>query len=273
MSKVIIFVHGTGTYDKVYYQETLFGLTELLGAEPAAVGVWYSDLINGNSGKHKKAGTVSSRSVRKPGRLPVDEIGLDRDEVSNFKSAFSMLVQSDFNALPQAERHNAAFVMPAQFLAEMIAADLQQVAKYLFSSKTFNAVQTRMRDGLNKALAMGDEVVIAGHSLGSVVAFDALRETAGNSNVSTFFTLGSPMSKLRRLNIRTADLGAIPGNIGEWLNLYDTTDPIANALGPIFPSRPFRLRDVFVDVETDPIRSHDYFHNEQTLAELAAAML
>lgn len=253
MAKVIVFVHGAGKHGKGYYKETLAGLTALLGAKPAAVGVWYSDLLN-EAAKAKN-------------------FKLDSDEVAHFKSAFSMLVHGDFNALPHHERHNAAFVMPAQFLAEMIAPDLDGFADYLFSSKTYSALQTRMRDGLNQALAMGEEIVVAGHSLGSVIAFDCLRETAGNSNVSTLLTLGSPLSKLRRLNIRTNDLGAIPGNIGEWLNLYDTTDPMANALGPMFPSRPFRVRDVFVDVETDPIRSHDYFHNEQTLAELAAAML
>ncbi len=258
MSKVIVFVHGAGATSKEYYKEPLAGLTALLGAEPAAVGVWYADLVGGSSD-----GTAKNKKTAP----------LDGDEVTTFKTAFSMLVQSDFNALPQYERHTAAFSLPVQFLAEIIAADLNQVANYLFASKTYTAVQTRMRDGLNHALALGDEIVIAGHSLGSVVAFDALRETAASSNVATLVTLGSPLSKLRRLNIRTSDLGAIPGNVGEWLNLYDTTDPIANALGPVFPSRPFRLRDVFVDVETDPIRSHDYFHNEETLAELAAAML
>ncbi len=256
MPKVILFVHGAGNYAKDYYRETLAGLGELLGARPEAVGVWYADLLHENgNGKSKR------------------NIDLDAGEVENFKAAFSMLVQGDFSSLPQHERHNAAFILPAQFLAELIAADLTNYAKYLFSSRTFNAVQTRMRDGLNKALGMGDEIVIAGSSLGSVVAFDCLKETAATSNVSTLLTLGSPLSKLRRLNIRTGDLGAVPGNIGEWLNLYDTTDPMANALGPMFPSRPFRIRDVFVDVERDPIRAHDYFHNEETLAELAAAML
>lgn len=252
MSKVIVFVHGAGKFKNDYHRETLVGLTELLGAQPHAIGVWYSDLLNAGRKKVSHA---------------------DGSEVENFKAAFSMLVHGDFSSLPHHERHNAAFIMPAQFLAEMIAADLNQIASYLFASKMYNAIQTRMRDGLNKALGMGSEIVIASHSLGSVVAFDCLRETAAHTNVSTFFTLGSPLSKLRRLTLRTNDLGAIPGNIGEWLNLYDTTDPMANALGPMFPSRPFRLRDVFVDVETDPIRSHDYFHNEQTLAELAAAML
>lgn len=260
MSKVIVFVHGAGKFKKNWYKEPLAALTALLGDEPPAVGVWYSDIASVGA-----APTLTARGKKKS--------NLDGDEVNNFKAAFAMLVQSDFNALPQHERHNIAFTMPAQFLAEIIASDLTQVAGYLFDSKTYSAIQTRMRDGLNQALGMGDEIVVAGHSLGSVVAFDCLKETAGSSNVASFFTLGSPLSKLRRLNMRTGDLGAIPGNLGEWLNLYDTTDPVANALGPLFPTRPFRLRDVFVDVDSDPIRSHDYFRNEETLAELAAALL
>lgn len=272
MSKVILFVHGAGKYKKDYYREPLAGLTALLGTEPPAVGVWYSDLTNLDlpSGRaaHAKKGHAAGKRKASNGAQAIDA-----EEAANFKAAFAMLVQSDFNALPQYERHTAAFTMPAQFLAEIIATDLSQVVNYLFSSVVYHAVQMRMRDALNKALVMGDEIVIASHSLGSVVAFDALRETAANFNVETLFTLGSPLSKLRRLNIRTPDVGAIPGNVGEWLNLYDTTDPVANALGPVFPSRPFRLRDVFVDVETDPIRSHDYFHNEETLTEIAAALL
>jgi len=271
MSKVIVFVHGSGKYKKDYYKDTLGGLTALLGEAPPAVGVWYSDLTNletpNGAGARKKGG-----AKKKPAPRNGTASALDSEE-ANFRAAFAMLVQSDFNALPQYERHAAAFNMPPQFLAEIISTELSQVAAYLFSSDIYNAVQTRMRDALNKALGMGDEIVIASHSLGTVVAFDALKETAGNSNVATLFTLGSPLSKLRRLSIRTGDLGAIPGSVGEWLNLYDSTDPIANALGPVFPSRPFRLRDIFVDVETDPIRLHDYFHNEETLTEIAAALL
>lgn len=260
MSKVIVFVHGAGKLKKNWYHEPLAALTALLGAQPAAVGVWYSDIANVGS-------PVGVAARRKKGRA------LNSDEVNNFKAAFAMLVQSDFNALPQSERHNIAFTLPAQFLAEVIATDLSQVAGYLFDSKTYTAIQTRMRDALNQALGMGDEIVIASHSLGSVVAYDCLCATADHCNVSSFFTLGSPLSKLRRLNLRTAEFGAIPGNVGEWLNLYDTTDPVANALGPVFPSRAFRLRDVFVDVEKDPIRSHDYFSNQETLTELTGALL
>lgn len=267
--KVIVFVHGAGKQSSTYYKEPLAALTTLLGNEPPAVSVWFSDIANVGSPVRTRG---RGRGHQRP-RAPVKPASLDTEEVATFKTAFAMLVQSDMNSLPQYERHTAVFGMPAQFLAEIIATDLNQVASYLFSSKIYNAIQTRMLDGLNKAMGMGDELVIASHSLGSVVAFDALRQVSAGHNVSTFFTLGSPLSKLRRLSIRTADLGAIPDMVGEWLNLYDTTDPVANALGPVFPSNQFRLRDVFVDVDNDPIHSHDYFGNPESLAELAAAML
>lgn len=270
MSKVLVLVHGAGKQPSTYAKEPLAALAALLGAEPPAVSVWYADI--GNVGDPPRSG-LRGRSRGRSSRGATPQPHLDTEEVSNFKAAFSMLVQSDLNSLPQYERHTAVFGMPAQFLAEIIATDLNQVASYLFSSQVAAAIQKRMLDGLNKALGLGDELVIASHSLGSVVAFDCLRTANGADNVSTFFTLGSPLSKLRRLSLRTGDLGAIPGSVGEWLNLYDTTDPVANALGPVFPSRQFRLRDIFVDVDNDPIHSHDYLTNPETLAEIAAAML
>lgn len=268
--KVLVAVHGAGKQPSTYFKEALGALAALLGAEPPCVSVWYADI--GNVG-----GPVSARARgRGRGRSShgtVHEPHLNTEEVATFKAAFSMLVQSDLNSLPQYERHTAVFGMPAQFLAEIIATDLNQVASYLFSSQVAGAIQKRMLDGLNQALGLGDELVIVSHSLGTVVAFDCLRAANGGHNVSAFFTLGSPLSKLRRLSLRTADLGAIPGSVGEWLNLYDTTDPVANALGPVFPSRQFRLRDVFIDVDDDPIHSHDYFANPETLAEIASALL
>lgn len=263
--QVILFVHGAGSQAPNYFKEPLNALTALLGSEPPHTAVYYADVMN-PAPKTRK--TAAAHKKKKTTRATADG-----DEATYFKMAFAMLVQGDFDSLPQSERHTAVFALPGQFLAELIANELNEMAGYLFSSKTHEAIQQRMRDGLANAVELGDEIVIAAHSLGSIVAFDALHDLASPHRVSAFFTLGSPLSKLRRLNIRGPDFGAIPDSVSEWFNLYDTTDPIANVLGPAFPSRPLRLRDVFVDVNTDPIRSHDYFRNPETLAELAAALL
>ena len=154
-----------------------------------------------------------------------------------------------------------------------MATELNEITGYLFNPNAYNAIQKRMRDGLDQAAQNGDAIVIASHSLGTVVAFDALHAIGARYNVSTFFTMGSPLAKLRRLGSRGTDLGQITSDhVKEWLNLYDTTDPIANVLGPAFPLPGYRLRDVFVDVSTDPIPSHDYFRNAETLATIAAAL-
>lgn len=263
--QVILFVHGAGKQSPNYYKAPLSALTALLGSEPPHAAVYYADVTNPVPKAHVTRAARNKKKKNHP--------ATDGDEATYFKMAFAMLVQGDFDSLPQSERHTAIFALPGQFLAELIATELNEMAGYLFSSKTHEAIQQRMRDGLANAVELGDEIVIASHSLGSIVAFDALHDLASPHPISSFFTLGSPLSKLRRLNIRGPDFGAIPDSVNEWFNLYDTTDPIANVLGPAFPSRPLRLRDVFVDVNTDPIRSHDYFRNPETLAELTAALL
>ncbi len=130
-----------------------------------------------------------------------------------------------------------------------------------------------MCDGLEKAAQLGNPLVIASHSLGTVIAFDALRTVGNRYNVSTFFTLGSPLAKLRRLGNRTADLGyIIRTQVQEWQNWYDTTDLVSNPIGPAFPQPGYRLRDVFVNNAPFLPASHDYFGNREVLAAIADAL-
>ncbi|MBM3127583.1 MAG: hypothetical protein FJ009_02995 [Chloroflexi bacterium] len=69
------------------------------------------------------------------------------------------------------------------------------------------------------------------------------------------------------------DLGAITAQtVARWYNLYDTTDWIADPLGPAFPKPGYRLHDIFVNVAFDPISSHDYFNNRETIQMFADAL-
>lgn len=263
MSKVLLFVHGAGKTDPDYAVQPLAAITLLLGAEPPCVPVYYADITQVSF----PFGTASF-----PGAGPQPGAG-DSPQVSQFKLAFAMQVQADVDALPPGDKSMSVMTLPGQALAELIATELNELAGYLFNPLTYNRIQSRMYDGLNKATQMGDSIVVASHSLGTVVAFDALRALGGQYNVSSFFTLGSPLAKLRRLGTRSADLGAINyEHVNSWLNVYDTTDPVSNPLGPAFPLVGYRLRDVFVDVASSPIPSHDYFPNGEVLAEIARAL-
>ena len=132
-------------------------------------------------------------------------------------------------------------------------------------------IQRAIKHGLDQAVQEYDEIVLASLSLGTVVSFDVLKQSADRYKIASWFTTGSPLAKLRRVGARPSDLGVIaPANVARWLNLYDTTDIIADAIGPQFPD--YRLYDVFVQVGNDPISAHDYFNNGETLDLLADAM-
>jgi hypothetical protein len=263
MSKVLLLVHGAGKTDPDYAIEPLAAITLMLGVEPPCVPVYYADVTTLGS----LFGIVS---VPDAGTPPT---ALEPPRMTQFKSAFAMQVMTDLHATPNKDQGVAVAVLPGQDIAELIATEVNQIAGYLFNPMVYNQIQSRMYSGLNKAAKLGDSIVVASHSLGTVVAFDGLRALSAHYNVAAFFTLGSPLGILRRLGNRSADLGAITyDHVATWLNFYDTDDPIANALGPDFPMQGYRLRDVFVDVASAPLPAHDYFRNSEVLAEIAKAL-
>ena len=63
-----------------------------------------------------------------------------------------------------------------------------------------------------------------------------------------------------------------PKNVKQWHNVYDTTDWIADPLGPAFPKPGYRLHDVFADIGVNPNASHDYLRNPESIKLLADAL-
>ena len=275
--KVLVFVHGAGKQRSDYFKAPLAEITRRLGTQPPFVPVFYADLANIGSSVVIPAAARRSRTgsrTRSRSRSARSQVipRADSEQMIRFKLAFAMEVRANLNATPPSERAMALFSLPGQDLVELIATELNELTGYLFTMGLFNAIQKRMRDGLAEAAQKGDEIVIASHSLGTVVAFDALFAITPQKPVSKFLTLGSPLARLRALGRRGPDLGLLSTSVREWLNLYDTSDPVASALGPSFPLPGFRLRDVFVDVASAPLPSHDYFRNSETLDEIAAAL-
>lgn len=96
--------------------------------------------------------------------------------------------------------------------------DLRQVRKYLRDPKVKEEI-----DEITAAAAAGADVLI-GHSLGSVVAYEFLRQHPGHS-VRLLVTLGSPLGlRMVRKRIPTAGVG-----YAGWVNIRDRHDPVAAA--------------------------------------------
>ena len=117
-------------------------------------------------------------------------------------------------------------------------ADLRQVRLFLTDSAVKAAVLDRV-----VAKVTDETRVIVGHSLGSVVAYEALCAHP-EWRVKTFITLGSPLGirniVLDKLTPRPRDgIGVWPGSVTSWVNIADTGDVVAlqKRLAPYFGSR------------------------------------
>ena len=85
-----------------------------------------------------------------------------------------------------------------------------------------------VRDTINamvgKCIEPGRRTVVVGHSLGSVVAYDVLRNTAG-LNVPLYATVGSPLG-VGPIRSKLAPI-KFPAGVAGWFNAYDERDAVA----------------------------------------------
>lgn len=102
---------------------------------------------------------------------------------------------------------------------------LAQVGRYLDRRPTKaslgSAVRARLLDGLDPARPL----VVVSHSLGTVVAYEALHEYGGT--VPLWVTLGSPLALGAVVLDRLVPTPATcPNNVASWLNFWDRDDII-----------------------------------------------
>lgn len=159
-----------------------------------------------------------------PGLLSVEDpshIDVLRSIAAKMQQAGETAATSGLEAkvllLPEAARRLVTRLLTGLFLRD--------VKDYLFNEARHQA----MIDAVEERLASGGPFVVVGHSLGSVIAYEALcRKTY---DVPLFVTIGSPLGLtevrdgLRRLLGRD-DL-APPQGVAHWLNVADRLDVVA----------------------------------------------
>ncbi|MCH0538920.1 hypothetical protein I3F58_04980 [Streptomyces sp. MUM 203J] len=125
----------------------------------------------------------------------------------------------------------------------------EDVHAYFFGAAG-RAIRQAVTDALDAAGAgEGDDgregpLVVVGHSLGSVVAYEVL--AARNPRVDLFVTLGSPLAVTEVQDCLAAP-PAVPSRTGLWLNASDARDLVAldHTLRPEY-APPGRITDVLV---------------------------
>lgn len=103
---------------------------------------------------------------------------------------------------------------------------MRQVRRYLQDPDLKGAVDQLIADTMAEEMASGSPLVLIGHSLGSVVAYEFVRQHPDHP-VDLLLTLGSPLS-LRMVRSRLPEPPAgMPAGVRSWVNVRAFNDPVA----------------------------------------------
>jgi hypothetical protein len=244
--KLLVMIHGGGKFGEDWYKPLVKAIEEELGHPFAYLPVYYADV----------ADRQDVRALETP-----EELKFKNDLQNELRQSFDAARTSPTIPSDRA-RSIAGLPTPLDHLASVA----QEITAYFFNAATRAEMQSRLVEKLEQAKSQAKEIVIASLSFGTVICFDVLKQSAKRYPISYWFTTGSPIAKLRRVRMYDDNLGAITAqNVARWHNIYDTTDFVADPLGPAFPKPGYRLHDIFVNVGLDPLASHDYFNNRETI--------
>lgn len=126
--------------------------------------------------------------------------------------------------------------VPGQVLAPLQQAaigslsllDLQQVRKYVREEPVRGAILRHILDHLPTS----GEIILIGHSLGSVIAIDLLDHLPENVHVRRFITIGSPANVQAVHDSSERLLKKFPyGRVDDWSNFLDVGDVVTGGRG------------------------------------------
>jgi hypothetical protein len=153
-------------------------------------------------------------------------------------------------------------------IPKLIKCDVEQVVRYVREPK----IRQAAREAVLEKITDETKVVI-GHSLGSVVAYEALCQQS--NNVVSFISLGSPLGipnlifdKLEPSPINQK--GIWPGKVKYWTNISEKGDLVAlvKKLGPSFGDELRKVKDISVDNGSDAHSAENYL----TTSEIGEAI-
>ncbi|AOY83726.1 hypothetical protein BJP36_31225 [Moorena producens JHB] len=139
---------------------------------------------------------------------------------------------------------------------------LKQVGGYLHNPELRQQIRDRIVEAIDH-----DTRVLVGHSLGSVVCYEALCQHPEWS-VEVFVTLGSPLGIKGLIFDRlepspVSNLGSWPGSVKKWINIADAGDIVAleKELNPLFNGL---VEDKLIYNRSDPHNASNYFTASET---------
>ncbi|MDM0053614.1 hypothetical protein [Variovorax sp. J22R115] len=113
--------------------------------------------------------------------------------------------------------------------------------------KVREELRNRLLANLRDASEQGEKLVLVTHSMGTMVAYDVLRNCPDCPAVDTLFTLGSPLGVTEVQELLVAkgkDEVDFPPLLGRWINVYDPLDPVCGVDPKFNNYAPFEGRAV-----------------------------
>lgn len=248
----LVLIHGAGKEPSNYYQGFITALEKAMGNPISYLPAWWSDLSS--IGPAVRGGPDPAQS---PEALAFRQDFLQELGLASAKKGSP-------NAGMRAARSLGSTIV-------LLADVANDVVRYLFDTEVRRMIQERLIARLEEARKRFSHTVLVSHSLGTVISYDVLRQTASAFNVRTWFTTGSPLAKLVKLHRCSPQVGeiALPPSI-KWENLYDPSDVVASALRQAF--KPYPIHDVRVENGSGIMQSHDYWRNPQLTHLVAKAL-
>ncbi len=151
------------------------------------------------------------------------------------------------------------------------------ICMYLGSPGYRESVSEDFRNELANVTAAESEILIAAHSLGSVIAIDGLGRSTNSERKTTLVTMGSPLkrffSRFFPYSVPPPDVLARAiaehGLSFRWINVYRPRDPIGTVLGG-FREQPV---DFNTNQHVSVLRAHtEYWGDAQVLAQVVIGL-
>jgi pimeloyl-ACP methyl ester carboxylesterase len=147
---------------------------------------------------------------------------------------------------------------------------VEDIGNYVARNGVRTAVQNVLHSKLGDAERLKVPVMLIGHSQGTVICYDALRQAGGNyAHLRTWITMGSPLRKyyLSCLQWGKQKLG-MPSTL-RWLNLYDAKDIVGNDLNGAVSWQSPIPEDIQVDNVNNAGGAHNHWDNPEVVQIVA----
>jgi len=203
----------------------------------------YADLLYDFPLPHEPSPRVDAKAVESFGDRdpePLDQYRIEllaelEDDLGELNPKMAAMLDAMVAATPSAaeasasrDEESALELLPSKWLRERALRRLTKTAfkdvyKYLFGSSR-QPIMDRLRAEVED---LRGPVVVVGHSLGSIVAFDVLNlwEDVG-LDVKLFLTVGSPLG-VKEIQDQLLGRLQVPDVVSSWLNLADPWDLVA----------------------------------------------